>query len=149
MALITRRPKPNPKRERFLDLCAMGKSSKSAGEEVGYTENTSREYHSRYAAEIHQRAIERLKRHVPGAVATIIELAGDSRSHAVRLAAANRVLEAAGEGVVHKQEVTYRTDADLVQALLDSVGGDKAKAAQVLTTMGVPLPPQLQTETVH
>jgi hypothetical protein len=149
MALLTRKRKKNVRLERFVLLCANGVTPAEAAKEVGFKESTGRFYASTHSAEIHKLAMDRLRRLTPGAVATIAKLCGESRSAAVQLAAANRILDAAGEGVVHKQEVIHRTDADLVQALLDAVGGDKTAARGVLQTMGIPIPAALQPEVLH
>ena len=71
------------------------------------------------------------------------------KSEAVRLAAANRTLEAAGHGVVHKQEVVHKTDDDLVQALLQAFNGDRETAIRWLKDSGAPIPAGLQSQAVH
>lgn len=140
--------KRNAKLEKFIKLCAYGHSSHDAAAAVGFKPSTGETYRSRHKAEISQKAIERLQSDVPDAVEAISQLRHD-KSGAVRLAAANRTLEAAGHGVVHKQEVVHKSDDDLVQALLQAFNGDRDTAVRWLKDSGAPIPAGLQSQAVH
>lgn len=140
MALLTRRPKPNPRLERFKTLCAQGMTAREAGDTVGYSEATAKLYKWKHREEIARIALQWFHALVPSALTAIQELTETGTGQA-RLNAASRVLEGIGAGVVHKSEVTHKTAQELDDALLSAFNGDQSKLDAFLEMM--------RTGTVH
>lgn len=126
---------PNPKRERFRDLCAKGATAAEAGAAVGYAVSTAQEYKTEDREEIAKRALARFHDLAPVAMATYAELLEAGKSEGVRLKTANRVLEGIGAGVVHKSEITHKTTEEIDAELLAAFGGDAVKVTAFLEDM--------------
>jgi hypothetical protein len=119
------------KRERFIELCAMGTPTDVAGRECGYTERTAQEYHRRDAQKIADLAVQRFRTLTPAAMAKLQELL-NAKSEAVALNTANRILEGAGYGVIHKSEIRHKTDAELDDMLTEAFGDDQTAKEQFM-----------------
>lgn len=135
----------NPKLDRFITLCSMGQTSKEAGLAVGYSESTAERYRTAYKDKIKEQAATRFDASTPEAINTIIGLL-KTGTGSVKLAAANRLLEGANLGVVHRSEVTHKTEEELDAQLLAACGGDPEKVKQLLAALrddGEVKPPML------
>lgn len=115
-------PSAEERRQRFRELLVSGVGTTDAGELVGYTAGTSREYRRRDRAVLREMSIEAVSDLLPVAVKELAKLLTGAQSEAVRLNAIQRVLSQSGLDVPTVLDIHALSDAEIDARLHSALG---------------------------